>query len=68
MQHTLWQATIKFGRPGQSKTETYEDHAKALFIKEPANMKLLIVVDNIPTLEVVKLVVIKFPATCLFHQ
>ena len=36
-------------RPGQSKTETYEDHAKALFIKEPANMKLLIVVDKLLT-------------------
>jgi type I restriction enzyme R subunit len=36
-------------KPGMSKTETYEEHAKALFIKEPANMKLLIVVDKLLT-------------------
>ena len=35
--------------PGKSKTETYEDRAKALFTKEPANMKLLIVVDKLLT-------------------
>ncbi|MBX9753697.1 MAG: HsdR family type I site-specific deoxyribonuclease, partial [Pseudomonadaceae bacterium] len=35
--------------PGMSKTETYEEHAKALFIKEPANMKLLVVVDKLLT-------------------
>jgi type I restriction enzyme R subunit len=33
--------------PGKSKTETYEDKAKAKFIKEPVNMKLLIVVDKL---------------------
>jgi len=33
--------------PGKSKSETYEDNAKTKFIKEPANMKLLIVVDKL---------------------
>ncbi|MFH1260128.1 MAG: HsdR family type I site-specific deoxyribonuclease [Elusimicrobiota bacterium] len=32
---------------GKSKAETYEDQAKTKFIKEPANMKLLIVVDKL---------------------
>ena len=36
-------------RPGLTKTETYEDRAKALFIKEPTNMKLLVVVDKLLT-------------------
>jgi len=36
-------------RPGMTKTETYEERAKALFIKEPANMKLLVVVDKLLT-------------------
>ena len=35
--------------PGKSKTETYEDWAKDLFKREPANMKLLIVVDKLLT-------------------
>ncbi|HAT8315142.1 TPA: type I restriction endonuclease subunit R [Legionella pneumophila] len=35
--------------PGKSKTETYEDSVKALFKKEPANMKLLVVVDKLLT-------------------
>jgi len=34
---------------GLSKTEVYEDGAKRLFIKEPTNMKLLIVVDKLLT-------------------
>ena len=34
-------------KPGMTKTETYEEWAKALFIKEPTNMKLLIVVDKL---------------------
>lgn len=34
---------------GLSKTEAYEETAKALFTKEPANMKLLIVVDKLLT-------------------
>jgi type I restriction enzyme R subunit len=35
--------------PGKTKTETYEDKAKALFTKEPARMKLLVVVDKLLT-------------------
>jgi len=34
---------------GKSKTESYEDWAKEKFIKEPANMKLLIVVSKLLT-------------------
>lgn len=34
---------------GKTKTETYEDRVKALFVKEPANMKLLVVVDKLLT-------------------
>jgi type I restriction enzyme R subunit len=34
---------------GMTKTETYEEKAKALFTKEPANMKLLVVVDKLLT-------------------
>ena len=36
-------------KPGKSKAETYEDQAKELFKKEPANMRLLIVVDKLLT-------------------
>jgi type I restriction enzyme R subunit len=36
-------------RPGMTKTEAYEEQAKARFIKEPANMKLLVVVDKLLT-------------------
>jgi type I restriction enzyme R subunit len=36
-------------RPGMSKAETYEERAKALFVAEPARMKLLIVVDKLLT-------------------
>jgi type I restriction enzyme, R subunit len=36
-------------RPGMTKTETYEDRAKAMFIREPASMKLLVVVDKLLT-------------------
>jgi type I restriction enzyme, R subunit len=35
--------------PGKSKTETYEDTMKERFTKEPANMKLLIVVNKLLT-------------------
>jgi type I restriction enzyme R subunit len=35
--------------PGMNKTETYEDRAKALFTKEPANMKILVVVNKLLT-------------------
>src|SRR5437879_1624220 len=34
-------------KPGMTKTETYEEAAKALINKEPANMKLLVVVDKL---------------------
>ena len=33
--------------PNKTKSETYEDKAKQCFIKEPANMKILIVVDKL---------------------
>jgi len=36
-------------RSPMTKTETYEEDAKALFTKEPANMKLLVVVDKLLT-------------------
>ncbi len=36
-------------KPGKTKTETYEDAAKARFIREPAGMKLLVVVDKLLT-------------------
>lgn len=36
-------------RAGINKTEAYEEKAKALFLKEPANMKLLVVVDKLLT-------------------
>jgi type I restriction enzyme, R subunit len=36
-------------KPGMTRTETYEERAKALFTKEPANMKLLVVVDKLLT-------------------
>jgi hypothetical protein len=36
-------------KPGMTKTETYEEWAKDLFKKEPANMKLLVVVDKLLT-------------------
>ena len=35
--------------PGKTKTETYEDSVKKQFIEEPANMKLLVVVDKLLT-------------------
>ncbi|MGD0496876.1 MAG: HsdR family type I site-specific deoxyribonuclease [Bryobacteraceae bacterium] len=36
-------------KPGMTRTETYEEEAKARFTKEPACMKLLIVVDKLLT-------------------
>src|SRR5574342_1336731 len=36
-------------KPNMTKTETYEEWAKELFTKEPANMKLLVVVDKLLT-------------------
>jgi type I restriction enzyme, R subunit len=35
--------------PNMTKTETYEDWSKELFITEPKNMKLLVVVDKLLT-------------------
>jgi type I restriction enzyme R subunit len=35
--------------PGKTKTETYEDETKKLFITQPANMRLVIVVDKLLT-------------------
>ena len=32
--------------PGKTKTETYEDASRKLFVEQPANMRLLIVVDK----------------------
>ncbi|MGQ0801639.1 MAG: type I restriction endonuclease subunit R [Pseudomarimonas sp.] len=37
------------GAPGMSRTEAFEERAKARFIDEPAHMKLLIVVDKLLT-------------------
>jgi type I restriction enzyme R subunit len=36
-------------KAGKTKTETYEDNVKHRFIEEPANMRLLIVVDKLLT-------------------
>ena len=36
-------------QPNKSLTETYEDNAKKLFKEQPANMKLLVVVDKLLT-------------------
>ena len=36
-------------KPGKTKTETYEDEVKKLFKTQPANMRLLIVVDKLLT-------------------
>lgn len=36
-------------KAGKDKAETYEDETKALFVNEPANMKLLVVVDKLLT-------------------
>jgi type I restriction enzyme R subunit len=36
-------------KPNKTKTETYEDEVKDLFKKQPANMRLLIVVDKLLT-------------------
>lgn len=49
--YNTYEALLKdiSAEPGKSKTETYEDKAKKLFVDEPANMKLLIVVDKLLT-------------------
>src|SRR5512134_213057 len=36
-------------KPNMTRTETYEEWAKDLFTREPANMKLLVVVDKLLT-------------------
>lgn len=36
-------------KPKKTKTETYEDNVKEKFLKEPANMKLIIVVNKLLT-------------------
>jgi type I restriction enzyme R subunit len=36
-------------KPGMTKTAAYEEDAKALFAREPENMKLLVVVDKLLT-------------------
>jgi type I restriction enzyme R subunit len=36
-------------QPGKTRTESYEDRVKLLFLKQPAAMKLLIVVDKLLT-------------------
>jgi type I restriction enzyme R subunit len=36
-------------RPNKSKSETYEDDAKERFVSQPANMRLLVVVDKLLT-------------------
>ena len=36
-------------KPGKTKTETYEDEVKRLFVEQPASMRLLIVVDKLLT-------------------
>lgn len=36
-------------KPGKTRTETYEDDVKEKFVEQPANMRLLIVVDKLLT-------------------
>src|SRR3989441_423476 len=36
-------------KPGMTKTEAYAERAKELFVEEPANMKVLVVVDKLLT-------------------
>ena len=36
-------------KPGKTKTKTYEDEVKKRFVEEPANMRLLVVVDKLLT-------------------
>jgi type I restriction enzyme R subunit len=49
--YNLYQEMLKDvpSQPGMTKTEVYEEQAKQLFKKEPATMKLLIVVDKLLT-------------------
>jgi type I restriction enzyme R subunit len=49
--YNLYQEVLKdvLAQPGMTNTEVYEEQAKQLFKKEPATMKLLIVVDKLLT-------------------
>jgi type I restriction enzyme R subunit len=49
--YNLYTALLKDVTPttGKTKTETYEDDAKTKFVEQPANMRLLIVVDKLLT-------------------
>ena len=49
--YTIYKDLLKDveAKPSKTKTETYEDNAKAQFIKDPVNMKLLVVVDKLLT-------------------
>ena len=49
--YSTYQELLKevVANPGMTKTETYEERVKDLFIKQPANMKLLIVVSKLLT-------------------
>jgi type I restriction enzyme R subunit len=49
--YSTYTALLKDVTPksGKTKTETYEDEVKKLFIEQPANMRLLIVVDKLLT-------------------
>ncbi len=49
--YNLYNAVLKdvTPKPGKTKTETYEDEVKELFKSQPANMKLLVVVDKLLT-------------------
>jgi type I restriction enzyme R subunit len=49
--YTAYNELLKdvIAKPGMTKTESYEERAKSLFVKEPANMKLLVVVDKLLT-------------------
>jgi type I restriction enzyme R subunit len=49
--HTTYTELLKNveAKPGMTRTEAYEEWAKELFIHEPANMKLLVVVDKLLT-------------------
>jgi type I restriction enzyme, R subunit len=49
--YNTYKALLKdvVAQPGKTQTETYEDEVKKLFQKQPANMRLLIVVDKLLT-------------------
>lgn len=49
--YNLYNELIKniIAQPGMTKAETYEEESKKLFVKQPASMKLLVVVDKLLT-------------------